>query len=81
MQVDGLIRQAVNKNPGFVCLSPQCCPVCRAEVDHVQQVYLPTCASLLNLALPNKHTSYRIPRALPTHRGAAMDYTDNEKIC
>ncbi|XP_041963835.1 E3 ubiquitin-protein ligase MYLIP-B [Alosa sapidissima] len=59
----------------------QCCPVCRSEVDHIQQVYLPTCASLLNLALPSKHTSYTIHRALPSHRDAAMDYTDSEKIC
>ncbi|XP_077599049.1 E3 ubiquitin-protein ligase MYLIP-A [Stigmatopora nigra] len=28
----------------------QACPVCRSEVEHVQRVYLPTCASLLNLA-------------------------------
>lgn len=28
----------------------QCCPVCRSEVDRVQHVYLPTCASLLGLA-------------------------------
>nr|XP_055066018.1 E3 ubiquitin-protein ligase MYLIP-B [Misgurnus anguillicaudatus] len=28
----------------------QYCPVCRSGVDHVQHVYLPTCASLLTLA-------------------------------
>ncbi|XP_046887465.1 E3 ubiquitin-protein ligase MYLIP-like [Hypomesus transpacificus] len=32
------------------------CPVCRSEVDKVQHVYLPTCANLLNLALPNPAT-------------------------
>ncbi|XP_078283005.1 E3 ubiquitin-protein ligase MYLIP-like isoform X2 [Rhinoraja longicauda] len=29
----------------------QACPVCRSEIDHVQHVFLPTCASLLNLAV------------------------------
>ncbi|XP_063055496.1 E3 ubiquitin-protein ligase MYLIP-B [Engraulis encrasicolus] len=59
----------------------QCCPVCRSEVDHIQHVYLPTCANLLNLALPTK-PAYSISRTLPTHRGATMvDYTDTQKIC
>ncbi|KAL2084446.1 hypothetical protein ACEWY4_019964 [Coilia grayii] len=58
----------------------QCCPVCRSEVDHIQHVYLPTCANLLNLALPTK-PAYSISRALPPHRGATVDYTDTEKIC
>ncbi|XP_069769532.1 E3 ubiquitin-protein ligase MYLIP-like isoform X3 [Narcine bancroftii] len=29
----------------------QACPVCRSEIDHVQNVFLPTCASLLNLTV------------------------------
>ncbi|XP_051872853.1 E3 ubiquitin-protein ligase MYLIP-A isoform X1 [Pristis pectinata] len=29
----------------------QACPVCRSEIDHVQHVFLPTCASLLNLTV------------------------------
>ncbi|XP_042187959.1 E3 ubiquitin-protein ligase MYLIP [Callorhinchus milii] len=29
----------------------QACPVCRSLVDHVQHVFLPTCASLLNLTV------------------------------
>ncbi|RXN10228.1 E3 ubiquitin- ligase MYLIP-B isoform X1 [Labeo rohita] len=39
----------------------QCCPVCRSDVDRVQHVYLPTCASLLGLA-EAKTTTFSVPR-------------------
>ncbi|XP_052000216.1 E3 ubiquitin-protein ligase MYLIP-B-like [Xyrauchen texanus] len=39
----------------------QCCPVCRSEVDRVQLVYLPTCASLLGLT-EAKTLTYKMPR-------------------
>ncbi|XP_041041092.1 E3 ubiquitin-protein ligase MYLIP-A isoform X1 [Carcharodon carcharias] len=29
----------------------QACPVCRSGIDHIQHVFLPTCASLLNLTV------------------------------
>ncbi|XP_057684056.1 E3 ubiquitin-protein ligase MYLIP-A [Corythoichthys intestinalis] len=35
----------------------QACPVCRSEVEHVQRVYLPTCASLLNLAIADQRAN------------------------
>ncbi|XP_037119911.1 E3 ubiquitin-protein ligase MYLIP-A-like [Syngnathus acus] len=38
----------------------QLCPVCRSEVEHVQHVYLPTCSSLLNLAMAEQRAD-RIP--------------------
>ncbi|XP_077363849.1 E3 ubiquitin-protein ligase MYLIP-A-like [Festucalex cinctus] len=35
----------------------QLCPVCRSEVEHVQHVYLPTCTSLLNLAMADQRAN------------------------
>ncbi|XP_077404534.1 E3 ubiquitin-protein ligase MYLIP-A-like [Vanacampus margaritifer] len=35
----------------------QLCPVCRSEVAHVQHVYLPTCTSLLNLAMADQRAN------------------------
>ncbi|XP_064204254.1 E3 ubiquitin-protein ligase MYLIP-A [Anguilla rostrata] len=58
----------------------QLCPVCRSEVEHVQHVYLPTCASLLSLAATDSAPS-------PIHRPTApsnchtKDYPANEKMC
>ncbi|KAM6959447.1 E3 ubiquitin-protein ligase MYLIP-A [Aplochiton taeniatus] len=58
----------------------QLCPVCRSEVEHVQHVYLPTCTSLLTLALPDNHRS-----PPPIHRGrtaTTQDYAHNaHKVC
>ncbi|XP_056617958.1 E3 ubiquitin-protein ligase MYLIP-B [Triplophysa dalaica] len=42
----------------------QYCPVCRSEVDRVQHIYLPTCASLLTLA--EVKTAYSPPRGTAT---------------
>ncbi|XP_043116093.1 E3 ubiquitin-protein ligase MYLIP-B [Puntigrus tetrazona] len=39
----------------------QCCPVCRSDVDRVQHVYLPTCASLLGLS-EAKTTTFSVSR-------------------
>ncbi|KAL6489297.1 hypothetical protein MHYP_G00030380 [Metynnis hypsauchen] len=58
----------------------QCCPVCRSEVDRVQHVYLPTCASLLDLVEPRRDIDHR-------HIGLAPDknipegYRTKEKVC
>ncbi|XP_061676144.1 E3 ubiquitin-protein ligase MYLIP-A [Syngnathoides biaculeatus] len=35
----------------------QLCPVCRSEVEHVQHVYLPTCTSLLDLAMADRQAN------------------------
>ncbi|XP_051576961.1 E3 ubiquitin-protein ligase MYLIP-B-like isoform X2 [Myxocyprinus asiaticus] len=54
----------------------QCCPVCRSEVDRVQLVYLPTCASLLGLA-EAKTLPYNMPRGTTISK----DCGNKEKIC
>ncbi|XP_061113040.1 E3 ubiquitin-protein ligase MYLIP-B [Conger conger] len=58
----------------------QSCPVCRCEVDHVQHVYLPTCASLFSLAVSGG-TSLAIHRGLASHNCPSKDYSTDEKLC
>ncbi|KAG7469768.1 hypothetical protein MATL_G00132250 [Megalops atlanticus] len=58
----------------------QSCPVCRSEVDHVQHVYLPTCASLLNLAVTSS-AHLAIHRGLASHNCPNKDYSNSEKLC
>ncbi|XP_051573833.1 E3 ubiquitin-protein ligase MYLIP-B-like isoform X2 [Myxocyprinus asiaticus] len=54
----------------------QLCPVCRSEVNRVQHVYLPTCASLLGL-VEAKYVTYNAPRGT-----AISENCDNkEKSC
>ncbi|XP_052002815.1 E3 ubiquitin-protein ligase MYLIP-B-like [Xyrauchen texanus] len=54
----------------------QLCPVCRSEVNRVQHVYLPTCASLLGLA-EARYVPYNAPRGT-----AISENCDNkEKSC
>lgn len=71
------------------------CPVCRSEVDKVQHVYLPTCANLLQLALPNpapSNTQTKLTNHINTSSAAAnyiysstgLDnhiYAPTEKVC
>ncbi|KPP69997.1 E3 ubiquitin-protein ligase MYLIP-A-like [Scleropages formosus] len=58
----------------------QLCPMCRAKVEHVQHVYLPTCSSLLSLTVANS-------APLPVHRGVTSrscspdGYPSSKKIC
>ncbi|XP_064883461.1 E3 ubiquitin-protein ligase MYLIP-B [Oncorhynchus nerka] len=57
------------------------CPVCRSEVDHVQHVYLPTCANLLSLAVSSA-APFNIPRDLATHLCSSREfYTSTDQIC
>ncbi|XP_055770825.1 E3 ubiquitin-protein ligase MYLIP-A-like [Salvelinus fontinalis] len=57
------------------------CPVCRSEVDHVQHIYLPTCANLLSLAVSSA-APFNIPRDLATHLCSSREfYTSTDKIC
>ncbi|XP_030638395.1 E3 ubiquitin-protein ligase MYLIP-B [Chanos chanos] len=58
----------------------QCCPVCRSEVDHIQHVYLPTCANLLDMTVPNK-ISYSIRSGVASHNIISEDYTIHDKAC
>ncbi|XP_061615676.1 E3 ubiquitin-protein ligase MYLIP-A [Phyllopteryx taeniolatus] len=43
----------------------QLCPVCRSEVEHVQHVYLPTCTSLLNLAMADRRANRVVGGGIP----------------
>ncbi|MBN3321120.1 MYLIA ligase, partial [Atractosteus spatula] len=58
----------------------QLCPVCRSEVEHIQHVYLPTCTSLLDLAVTGT-------APLPIHRAAgpqncsAREFNESDKMC
>ncbi|CAB1321290.1 unnamed protein product [Coregonus sp. 'balchen'] len=55
------------------------CPVCRSEVDHVQHVYLPTCANLLAVS---SAAPFNIPRDLAAHLCSSREfYTSTDKIC
>ncbi|KAK9961169.1 hypothetical protein ABG768_008973 [Culter alburnus] len=54
----------------------QCCPVCRSEVDRVQHVYLPTCASLLGLA-EAKTATFSVPRGT----AISEDCANKENTC
>ncbi|XP_064802743.1 E3 ubiquitin-protein ligase MYLIP-A-like isoform X2 [Oncorhynchus masou masou] len=57
------------------------CPVCRSEVDHVQHIYLPTCANLLSLAVSSA-APFSIPRDLATHLCSSREfYTSTDEIC
>eukprot|EP00063_Salmo_salar_P068699 XP_014043534.1 PREDICTED: E3 ubiquitin-protein ligase MYLIP-A-like isoform X3 [Salmo salar] len=57
------------------------CPVCRSEVDHVQHIYLPTCANLLSLAVSSA-APFNIPRDLATQLCSSREfYTSTDKIC
>ncbi|MBN3295354.1 E3 ubiquitin-protein ligase MYLIP [Amia ocellicauda] len=58
----------------------QCCPVCRSDVEHVQHVYLPTCNSLLNLAVTGT-APLAIHRAVAAQHCSAKDYSKSDKIC
>ncbi|XP_041932093.1 E3 ubiquitin-protein ligase MYLIP-A [Alosa sapidissima] len=61
----------------------QLCPVCRSEVEHVQHVYLPTCASLLSLTLgdPSPGSPAPIPRNLHAPNCPEQDYPTDHKLC
>ncbi|XP_042628459.1 E3 ubiquitin-protein ligase MYLIP-B [Cyprinus carpio] len=54
----------------------QCCPVCLSDVYRVQHVYLPTCASLLDLA-EAKTTTFSVPRGT----AVSVDCGDEENTC
>ncbi|XP_016376291.1 E3 ubiquitin-protein ligase MYLIP-B isoform X1 [Sinocyclocheilus rhinocerous] len=54
----------------------QCCSVCRSDVDRVQHVYLPTCASLLGLA-EAKTTTFSVSRGT----SVSEDCGDKENTC
>ncbi|KAJ8354346.1 hypothetical protein SKAU_G00219130 [Synaphobranchus kaupii] len=58
----------------------QSCPVCRSEIDHIQHVYLPACAGLLNLAVTGS-TNLAIHRGLASHNCPSKDYSADEKLC
>lgn len=59
----------------------QSCPVCRAEVEHIQHVYLPTCSSLLNLTLAGSTGPAPIHRAMATHTCTDSHYPTVDKLC
>lgn len=52
----------------------QLCPVCRADVEHVQHVYLPTCTSLLNLTLTD-NSQLRSSNPAPIHRDSSSPHS------
>ncbi|XP_059423855.1 E3 ubiquitin-protein ligase MYLIP-B [Carassius carassius] len=54
----------------------QYCPVCRSDVDHVQHVFLPTCASLLGLA-EAKTTTFSVSRGT----AVSEDCGDKKNTC
>uniref|UniRef100_A0A8C7ZYR1 RING-type E3 ubiquitin transferase n=1 Tax=Oryzias sinensis TaxID=183150 RepID=A0A8C7ZYR1_9TELE len=52
----------------------QLCPVCRADVEHVQHVYLPTCTSLLNLTLTD-NSQLRSSNPAPIQRDSSSPHS------
>lgn len=54
----------------------QYCPVCRSDVDNVQHVFLPTCASLLGLA-EAKTTTFSVSRGT----AVSEDCGDKKNTC